>query len=163
MNQLARRPHDFLAEPDGWRWLHAKLAALNRLGQINCLLADGERLYCYHDAAGWKGLDGFSPGSVILTKVPGIQTDAALKKTGAVSLSALSKYTDRRAPVIVWDATSRKRWPIWAELDNNAKAGSRLLEVHPAKNLLEGHRYVVILRSLKRADGGAIHNSPVPA
>jgi hypothetical protein len=108
------------------------------------------------DAAGWKGLDGFSPGSVILTKVPGIQTDAALKRTGAVALTALSKYTAKDAPVIVWDATARKRWPIWAELDNNAKAGNRLLEVHPAKNLLEGHRYVVILRSLKRADGSAI-------
>jgi hypothetical protein len=108
------------------------------------------------DASGWKGLDGFSPGSVILTKVPGIQTDAALKKTGAVSLSALSRYTDKNAPVIVWDATSRRRWPIWAEVDNNAKAGNRLLEIHPAKNFLEGHRYVVILRSLKRADGGAI-------
>ena len=60
------------------------------------------------DAAGWKGLDGFSPGSVILAKVPGIQTDAALKKTGAVSLSALSKYTAKSAPVIVWDATSQQ-------------------------------------------------------
>ncbi|HET6507291.1 MAG TPA: hypothetical protein VFG42_10920 [Baekduia sp.] len=108
------------------------------------------------DASGWKGLDGFSPGSVILTKVPAIQTDAALKKTGAVSLSALSKYSAKSAPVIVWDATSGKRWPIWAELDNNAKTGNRLLEIHPAKNFLEGHRYVVILRSLKRANGSAI-------
>ena len=30
------------------------------------------------NASGWKGLDGFSPGSVILTKVPALQTDAAL-------------------------------------------------------------------------------------
>jgi hypothetical protein len=108
------------------------------------------------DAAGWKGLDGFSPGSVILTQVPGIQTDAALKKTGAVSLSDLSKYTDKKAPVLVLDAKTGKRWPIWAELDANAKLGSRLLEIHPAKNFLEGHRYVVVLRSLKRANGGAI-------
>jgi hypothetical protein len=108
------------------------------------------------DAAGWKGLDGFSPGSVVLTKVPGLQVDAALKRTGAVSLSDLSTYTAKSAPVIVLDATTGKRWPIWAELDNNAKVGQRVLEIHPAKNLLEGHRYVVVLRSLKRADGGAI-------
>jgi hypothetical protein len=108
------------------------------------------------DAAGWKGLDGFSPGSVILTKVPALQTDAALKKTGAVGLDALSKYTAKNAPVLVWDATAKKRWPVWAEVDNNAKAGNRLLEVHPATNFLEGHRYVVVLRSLKRADGSAI-------
>jgi hypothetical protein len=108
------------------------------------------------DAAGWKGLDGFSPGSVILTKVPGIDTDAALKRTGAVSLSDLSTYTVRNAPVVVIDATTGKRWPVWAELDANAKAGKRLLEIHPAKNFLEGHRYVVVLRGLKRANGSAI-------
>jgi hypothetical protein len=108
------------------------------------------------DASGWAGLDGFSPGSVILTKVSGLQTDAALKRTGAVSLSDLSAYTVRTAPIVVLDASTGKRWPIWAELDANAKTGRRLLEIHPAKNFLEGHRYVVVLRSLKRADGGAI-------
>ena len=41
---------------DGWRWLHAQLLAVNRLGKINCLLSDGVRLFCYHDQAGWKGL-----------------------------------------------------------------------------------------------------------
>ncbi len=29
---------------------------MNRWGRINCLLSDGQRLFCYHDAAGWKGL-----------------------------------------------------------------------------------------------------------
>jgi hypothetical protein len=108
------------------------------------------------DPTGWKGLDGFSPGSAILTKVPGWDTDAALKRTGAVSLSDLSTYTKASAPIVVVDATTGKRWPIWAELDANAKAGKRLLEIHPAKNFLEGHRYVVVLRDLKRADGSAI-------
>jgi hypothetical protein len=108
------------------------------------------------DPAGWKGLDGFSPGSVILTKVPGLQTDAALKRSRAVGLSDISKYTAKDAPVLVIDQQTGKRWPIWAELDNNAKLGSRLLEIHPAKNFLEGHTYVVVLRSLKRAEGSAI-------
>jgi predicted glutamine amidotransferase len=39
-----------------WRWLHEKLQALNRLGKLNCILSDGRRLFCYHDAAGYKGL-----------------------------------------------------------------------------------------------------------
>jgi glutamine amidotransferase len=26
------------------------------LGQLNCLLSDGERLFCYHDQAAYKGL-----------------------------------------------------------------------------------------------------------
>ncbi len=52
-----------LAAPSSWRWLHAKLLAANRLGPLNCLLSDGERLFCYHDAAGYKGLH--------LCRVPG--------------------------------------------------------------------------------------------
>jgi predicted glutamine amidotransferase len=47
---------DLLSTPKSWRWLHAKLVAANGLGQLNCLLSDGERLFCYHDVAGYKGL-----------------------------------------------------------------------------------------------------------
>ena len=39
-----------------WRWLHEKLADLNRQGTINCLLSDGRRLIGYRDVTGWKGL-----------------------------------------------------------------------------------------------------------
>jgi glutamine amidotransferase len=45
-----------LANPESWTWLHDKLYGLNRWGKLNCLLSDGKRLFCYHDAAGWKGL-----------------------------------------------------------------------------------------------------------
>jgi glutamine amidotransferase len=45
-----------LAGEDSWPRLHRKLATINRLGKLNCLLSDGQRLCCYHDAAGWKGL-----------------------------------------------------------------------------------------------------------
>jgi len=44
-----------LAEKN-WPLLHQKLADWNQLGKLNCLLADGERLCCYFDAGGWKGL-----------------------------------------------------------------------------------------------------------
>jgi glutamine amidotransferase len=47
---------DALANQESWSWLHEKLTTLNRWGKLNCLLADGQRLFCYHDAAGWKGL-----------------------------------------------------------------------------------------------------------
>jgi glutamine amidotransferase len=47
---------DQLASPESWRWLHGRLAALNAGSKINCLLSDGRRLLCYHDAAGYKGL-----------------------------------------------------------------------------------------------------------
>ena len=55
LDELSRRDGLLEAE-EGWRWLHQKLAALNQWGKLNCLLADGQRLYCYHDAAGYKGL-----------------------------------------------------------------------------------------------------------
>src|SRR5262249_37615806 len=45
-----------LSSPDSWVWLHGKLNALNRWGRLNCLLADGQRLFSYHDASGWKSL-----------------------------------------------------------------------------------------------------------
>jgi predicted glutamine amidotransferase len=52
----AARTSDFLASQDGWRWLHAKLTALNALGHLNCLMSDGRRLFAYHDTARYKGL-----------------------------------------------------------------------------------------------------------
>jgi predicted glutamine amidotransferase len=55
LEEVARR-EGHLAGEDAWRWLHGKLIALNEMGKVNCLLSDGERLFCYHDAAGHKGL-----------------------------------------------------------------------------------------------------------
>src|SRR5262249_6253991 len=52
----AGRRADPLAGEQSWRWLHGRLTALNRLGKFNCLLSDGRRLFCYHDAAAYKGL-----------------------------------------------------------------------------------------------------------
>ena len=55
LDEVARR-EDALDTEAAWQWLHGKLSAMNRLGKLNCLLSDGRRLFCYHDAAGWKGL-----------------------------------------------------------------------------------------------------------
>jgi glutamine amidotransferase len=55
LGQLADHENQ-LSDEAGWRWLHAKLTELNRQGRINCLLSDGQRLFSYFDAAGWKGL-----------------------------------------------------------------------------------------------------------
>jgi glutamine amidotransferase len=55
LDEVARRP-SLLAGEEDWHWLREKLRALNRWGKLNCLLSDGRRLFCYHDAAGYKGL-----------------------------------------------------------------------------------------------------------
>src|SRR3954468_10268137 len=109
------------------------------------------------DPAPYNAFDGFSPGSVILAKVAGLDTPAALAKTNPVGLTDISRYTAAKAPVLVIDEKTGKRWPIWVELDSNATtAADRLLEIHPARNFLEGHTYVVALRNLKRANGKRI-------
>ena len=45
-----------LDAPGDWAWLHGTLAEVNRLGKFNCLMSDGRRVFCYHDAGGWKSL-----------------------------------------------------------------------------------------------------------
>ncbi|MEA2292082.1 MAG: hypothetical protein QOF17_1102, partial [Solirubrobacteraceae bacterium] len=107
--------------------------------------------------AAYRTLDGFSPSSTILTKVRGLDTPAALRRTNPAQLSDVSRYSARNAPVIVFDARNGKRFPIWVELDMTAaRPADRLLLIHPAKSLQEGHRYVVVLRNLKNARGRAI-------
>src|SRR3954452_1026410 len=109
------------------------------------------------DPTPFKTFDGFSPGSVILSKVRGLDTPAALRRTNPVGLSDLSRYRARNAPVIVFDTITRKRVPIWVELDSKAtRPRNRLLEIHPAKNLAEGHRFLVVLRNLRTAHGRRI-------
>jgi len=56
LDEIARQENDFLTRPAGWIWLHDFLNNLNRRGRINCLFSDGQRLFCYHDTGGWKGL-----------------------------------------------------------------------------------------------------------
>ena len=56
MEQIAGQAKDFLSRPAGWIWLHDFLNTLNRRGTINCMLSDGQRLFCYHDVKAWKGL-----------------------------------------------------------------------------------------------------------
>ena len=66
--------------------------------------------------------DGFSPGQTIVVKVPGIDTPEALEATDPIRLSDLSRNDDERAkePVVVIDAKTGERWPIWVEIDSNA-------------------------------------------
>ena len=107
------------------------------------------------DMSAFAGNDGFSPGAQIMTRVPGF----SLARTGAVSLKNLGAYTKRDAPVIVLDVSGKRpvRWPVWAEINSNAAAAAdSSLDVHPAKNWAEGHRYVVVLRNLKNAGGARI-------
>ena len=93
--------------------------------------------------------DGFSPGSVITLRVPGIETAADVKAMGAVPINRLGQYTKAEAPVVVIDASTGERWPIWVEIDSTVAASKANLEIHPAVNFKSGDRYIVALRNLK--------------
>ncbi|MEV0647137.1 hypothetical protein AB0I28_17900 [Phytomonospora sp. NPDC050363] len=104
------------------------------------------------DPAAWNLSDGFSPGSMILARVPGLDLPA----TGAAPVTDIGRSLDRDAPIVLLDADTGRRHPYWAELDANATAERRSLIVRPAKNLADGHRYVVALRDLRAADESPI-------
>jgi hypothetical protein len=106
------------------------------------------------DAAPYEGNDGFSPGQAMVVRVPGLDNPDALAATTPVGLRKLGKYSKKGAPIVVIDATTGERWPIWAEIDSNATTPEETaVLIHPAKNFTSGHRYIVAMRKLKDADG----------
>jgi hypothetical protein len=97
--------------------------------------------------------DGFSPGSTIAVLLPGVDLEAS----GVAPETDMERSLDRRAPIVIIDATTGKRHPYWAELDAGAPDDAhRLLFVRPAENFKEGHRYIVALRDLVDGNGGDI-------
>ena len=101
--------------------------------------------------------DGFSPGQQVIVRVPGLDSPRALGRSQAPPLSDIERYRRRDAGVVVLDARTGRRHPIWAEVETNARRrADRHLLIHPAVNYTYGRRYVVVLRNLRRADGGRI-------
>jgi hypothetical protein len=105
------------------------------------------------DASEWNRNDGFSPGAMILAFVPGLD----LGKTAAAPITDIGRSLAPDAPIVLLDADTGARAAYFAEMDSQANpAEGAVLVVRPAKNLTEGHRYVVALRGLKDASGNAI-------
>ncbi len=106
------------------------------------------------EPADYNRSDGFSPGQAIVLKVPGLDTPAAIARTGAVPVTDLARAYDPKAPIVVINARTGHRQLIWAELDSNATSpAGTALTIHPGKNFREGERYIVALRKLRGADG----------
>src|SRR5438128_5498642 len=109
------------------------------------------------DTAPYNLNDGFSPGQTIVLKVPGLNSVAAMQRTGAVPINNIGEYARQDEPIVVIDATTGRRWPIWSEIDSNAADPDRVaLLIHPAVNFAAKHRYIVALRNLKTASGQTI-------
>lgn len=112
----------------------------------------------------WNASDGFSAGSEILTVVPGMTNNADLAKSRLPTDTNLALNDASNLGVVLIDTTTGKQWPAWVEIDHYTTesglipAGSTTpiqqdLMIHPAMNLLDGHRYVVGLRHLVTNNG----------
>ncbi|MEI7889577.1 MAG: hypothetical protein WCI34_04625, partial [Actinomycetes bacterium] len=121
----------------------------------------------YFNPAELNKFDGFSPGSMLITHVPGLTSNAAIAASGLPTVDNIGKYSDTNQAAVLIDAATGVRQAIWAEdgqgysdatIDKVAStpADSANLIIHPAKNLQDGHRYIVALRNLKTAAGAAI-------
>ncbi|MGH2954505.1 MAG: hypothetical protein ACRDK9_10930 [Solirubrobacterales bacterium] len=109
--------------------------------------------------ADYNRSDGFSPGQMIVTKVPGLETPEAFEATGAPPITHLERSLDPDSPVVVLDADTGERHLFWSELDANpADPADVTLLIRPAVNFAEGHRYIVALRELRDPAG-----DPIPA
>ena len=132
------------------------------------------------DPTEWNRNDGFSPGSMAITFVPGLDltttfgldpepetgvgtdNDPWADRTGLpdaiIEDPALSMAPD--APIVLLDADTGARHPYWAELDEHPvtleNGHDRTLIIRPLSNLREGHRYIVALRDLRDAAGAPL-------
>lgn len=98
--------------------------------------------------------DGFSPGSMIVAKIPGFDTPEAFEMTGSVRITDMARYADPDQPIVLIDAATGERQLIWSELDLTATSpDGRALIIRPGRNLIEGHRYIVALRNLRNSSG----------
>jgi hypothetical protein len=109
------------------------------------------------EAGPYNESNGFSQGATILLKIPGIETAADVSAIGGPPINHIGQYSEKESPVVVIDANSGNRWPIWTEIDSVAKDRSKaLMEIHPAVDFESGHRYIVALRNVKNAAGTKI-------
>jgi hypothetical protein len=101
--------------------------------------------------------DGFSPGNMIVTKVPGLDNQEAFENTGAVPITEIEASFDPNQPIVVINADTGERQLIWSEIDANpADPDDRALIIRPAENFEEGQRYIVALRNLEDSNGDPI-------
>jgi hypothetical protein len=143
--------------PDDYYTVHDPSSATGRRVNLKTEATPENVAHQHVDATPYNYNDGFSPGQTIVVKVPGLDSIAAMQRTGAVPINHIGEYARRDQPIVVLDATTGKRWPVWSEIDSNADTPERTaLLIHPAVNFHQKHRYIVALRNLKTADGATI-------
>jgi hypothetical protein len=101
--------------------------------------------------------DGFSPGQAVVIRIDGLDTQEAFDRSGIVPIDDPRAYRERKQPVMVINARTKKRHPVFAEIDAAAASDDdRTLIIRPLENWEEGQRYIVVLRQMRTADGKKI-------
>lgn len=158
-------PNDYFTTPDSTKATGKRLnyKLLSMPITVPTLFAGRK----YFNPAELNKFDGFSPGSMMITHVPGLTSNAAIAATGMPTVNNIGKYSETNQAAVLIDVATGARQPIWAENGQGYSdatidkvdaipADSANLVIHPAKNLQDGHRYIVALRNLKTAAGAAI-------
>ncbi|HYI46006.1 MAG TPA: Ig-like domain-containing protein [Actinomycetota bacterium] len=168
-------PNDLFTVPDAsmdtGRRVNFGLDAMPRSGADVSTGGEGKPI----DPAEWNRNDGFSPGSMVMTYVPGIDLHATWgTQSRAHSTAGPNEvgYFDHRdtiadpglslapdAPMVIINADTGERHPFWSELDTHpgaVEAGEQVLILRPAVNFEEGARYIVALRNLTNLSGETI-------
>jgi hypothetical protein len=105
------------------------------------------------DTTEYNRLDGFSSGSSILTRVPGVD----LGQTGAPPVTDIAQSLAAGSPTVIINATTLAHHLHFAEIDSNAASEDvRSLILRPSVNFEEGERYIVALRDMRDSDGNII-------
>ena len=100
------------------------------------------------DPTEWNRNDGFSPGTAIMTMVPGLDMSATFGVENTI-VDPDAHTTDDSA-VLVVNLRTGERHPVWAERDTHPDTAPEesLLIIRPLRNFTNGDRYLVVLRDL---------------
>jgi hypothetical protein len=109
------------------------------------------RIGIFVDPTEFNRNDGFSPGPMITTIVPGLD----LAESGAAPIEDIGASVDEPdTAVVLVRASTGERQLLWAELDSGAVDPEEpALLIRPGVNLRDGERYIVALRHLRNAGG----------
>ncbi len=109
------------------------------------------RIGIFVDPTEFNRNDGFSPGPMITTIVPGLD----LPESGAAPIEDIgASVNDPDTAVVLVRASTGERQLLWTEFDSGAiDPEEPALLIRPGVNLRDGERYIVALRRLRNAGG----------
>ena len=150
-------PNDFFtiadANTDTGRRVNFSIAAMPRTGAEITEGGEGKPM----DPTEWNSNDGFSPGSMVMTYVPGLDlhatwgtqnrphSEAGINEQGYFDyrdhIADIGLYQQPEAPIVIINAETGERHPFWSELDQHRDAAEeQVLILRPAVNFDEGAR-----------------------